>query len=154
MTSTSRLPYLVDATIAALTSILPATRPVYDGPVKVDDSVQNWCVVGGDGTDPEEHRVGSFDQTWAGLGAHARDEHADIQCALVSWVGDQGPFKTVRDLVCNDMALIEAQLLSNITEGVPGVLWTQMVSGELFQMNSMLGPVARLPFVVHARSRI
>jgi hypothetical protein len=154
VTTTSRLAVFIDATIATLTAALPATRPVYDGPVIVPGDVRDWCIVGGAGHLDDEPRAGGFDQTWAGLGARARDEGVDIQCALVSWSGDEGPFKTVRDAVVNDLALIETQLLASITQGMTGVLWTQLVSGELFQSNTNMGPRARLPFIIHARSRI
>ena len=153
MTTASRLPLFIDATLATVAAALP-NRTLLDGPQKFDASTGSWAIVGGDGTQPDEDKAGGFDHTWAGLGARAQDEGVDVQCALVSWIGDQVPYKTVRDLVCNDMATLETALIANVTQGIPGVLWCQVVSAELFYKNWQQGILARLPFVIHARNRI
>lgn len=153
--STSKLAVVVDATIAALRTVLPATCPVFDGPMVVDGSLQQWCVVGGDGAEDTEAGGGQFTQTWADIGAVTRDEQIDIPCALVAWVGDESPFKTVRDMVVGNLALLETNLLANIQEGITAdVQWVQLTSGELFYRNTTSGIGARLPFTIHVYSQI
>lgn len=154
MSSTSRFSAVVASLAAAITAAVNNPLiPVFDGPMTSDPDALSYFVVGSDGSDGEV-RAGQFTQSWAGLGARARDEMADVDCALVVLSGDEGTFAGVRDTAFGLLAQMETGMRSNFATNVPGVLWQELTVGDVFQANTNRGPRVRIPFTVHFRSRI
>lgn len=93
MTLPTRLPDVFDATVAMFTTAIVAGEVlaaeggavVLDGPA-VQDEPKRYVVVGDEGED-EESDV-AIERTWAGLGAQALDEVAQIPCSAIAWSGD------------------------------------------------------------------
>lgn len=146
------------AVMDALVSNLPgwindATVAVYDGPVVADGSQAKYVAVGSDGTEGE-FRSATITGAWAGLGARARDENVEVDCAVVVFAGDEGGFSTVRDAAGTILAAVETGLRTNAIPGLAGVLWQEMTVGDVYQANTNHGLRVRIPFTVHARSRI
>jgi hypothetical protein len=156
VTSTSRIFAVMDALVSNLPGwIADATVAVIDGPQIVDGSQARYVVVGSDDADPRnETRAGTIASEWAGLGARARDENVEVDCAVVVFAGDEGGFSTVRDAAGTILAAIETGLRTNAIPGLSGVLWQELTVGDVYQANTNHGPRVRIPFTVHARSRI
>jgi hypothetical protein len=81
VTTTSRIPAVIDALVSTFAAALPNVQ-VFDGPwITVPDS--DYLTVGW--TPAFETATGQ--QTWAGLGNKARDEQIDVPCYCDSFSG-------------------------------------------------------------------
>lgn len=93
MSLPTRLPDVIDAAVAMFTTAIVAGEVlaaeggavVLDGPV-VRDEPKRYVVVGDEAED-EESDV-TIERSWAGLGAQALDEVAQIPCSAIAWTGD------------------------------------------------------------------
>lgn len=151
MSTSSRVTLLIDALIATITPLV-APVPVYDGPATGPGDDLQLVIVGHDGSEGEA-RSAHITSQWANAVGFDRDEFVDIDCVVVARSGDP-TLKTVRDQAETLWAAIDAALRANVQQGVPGVDWTEISGGELYQSNNQAGAMARIVFTVHARSQI
>lgn len=122
---------LIGALADTFTTALGSTATVFDGAPPSEDVPANFVMVGvGDPYDDTPPTAADSAQTWAGLGAHARDEEGTITCCAVSWNGDGEGLQAARASVKATTAAIAAALKAspNLNGSVPGLLWTGMGS--------------------------
>jgi hypothetical protein len=97
---------------------------VYDGYGNINDP-GDFVMVGVDDPDGDRAQASDATQTWAGLGAHTRDEEGTITCVALAWTGNP-ELKPVRAKVKAMTGAIEQALKADPSLGgtVPGLLWT------------------------------
>lgn len=82
MTTTSRMPAVIDALVSTLTAALPAAQIIDGPPVTTPDG--DYLSVGWTPTGETPRAV----QAWSPYGNNARDEVMDIPCYCDSYSGD------------------------------------------------------------------
>ena len=149
MTTTSRIPAVIDALVSTLTAALPNVR-VIDGPfVSVPDG--DYLTVGwtpdGDTT--------SGGQTWAGLGNRARDEQIDVPCYCDSYSGSTA-VSARRTAAFALMAAAETALRNDPTLGgvIPNPGWAQISAYTERQEQTDAGVAVGVVFHVLVNTRI
>lgn len=144
---------LVDRLVVVLTAALP-TVSVYDGTGDSDDP-GDWLMIGVSNPDDDRPQVIDSRQSWAGLGARARDEEGTIACVALSWNGNA----SARDARAGVKAITEAvenALRSDPALGgvVPGLMWTgygTSGSGELIEADDGTALLWRFDIAFKAR---
>jgi hypothetical protein len=122
---------LIGALVDTFTTALGSTARVFDGALPTEDAPTSFVMVGiGDPYNTSPDTAADSTQTWAGLGAHARDEQGTITCCAVSWNGDGAGLAAARAGVKAITETIAATLKAspNLNNTVPGLLWTGMGS--------------------------
>ena len=152
--ATSVVPALINALAEASADALPNTLAFF-GPGNTDDP-GDYLMVGV--SSPEDAEEGfadaaEFKQTWAGLGAHARDEEGEIWCAAESRNGD-GDVRGACDDAFATVAAVENLCRNNPTMGVLTSGWVSVLSEGRLQMSSDNGAAARVIFKVQYKGRI
>jgi hypothetical protein len=153
MSSTSRFSAVVASLAAAITAAVNNPLiPVFDGPMT--SATLTPCRTSSSAPTAPTVRSApaSSPSRGPGLGARARDEMADVDCALVVLSGDEATFAGVRDTAFGLLSAMETVMRSNFATNVPGVLWQELTVGDVFQANTNRGPRVRIPFTVHFRS--
>ena len=104
-------------TITALLSMFDTalTVPVRDGPYVVRGSDPLFVVVGHDG-EPASVDAASGSQSWASIGAKARDEAGSITCVIVGQSGGSD-LAELRQTVEDTSTAVEAALRTDPTLG-------------------------------------
>lgn len=165
--ATSVVPAVIDylvTTFTAAATIGGATPPVYvfDGPLLTALTEQNNLFIGLD--DPEAvgaRKAADSTSTWLGsqLGQKVRDETITIFCAADGWSGQPPPannVQTARNLAYAITAAVENLIRQDLTLGgnvpVPGNAAVSTMG--LTQEQTGKGVIARVPFVITARTRI
>lgn len=152
MTTTSRLPAVIDALIETFGTVTDLT--VFDGPEfsLTEDAVGEFVIVGGNGDRSAES--GSLAQTWAGMGHHSRNEEGGVDCALVVQTGDS-VIKTSRDRVFVLLGELETALVADPTLGGAVMAgWMLPLSASIEAEENGLGSYVRLSFTISYRSRL
>lgn len=123
MSGTTVLFPLLDRLVEVLTAALPEVK-VVDGDA-VYSGVGDFLYIGWD--DPTNDRAisGTVSQSWAGLGARARDEEGTVTCFACRSLGGNDLSKT-RARVKAVLDQVEQTLRADPNLGglVPGLLWT------------------------------
>lgn len=121
MTTTSRLPALIDALVSRATTALAASPVLVTDGYGVTDDPSDFLMVGiEEPTIPAASFAGSSDQSWGPQGNRARDENGAVWCAAYSENGD-GVQKTARDAAYSYMAAVETLLRADPNLGIaPG----------------------------------
>jgi hypothetical protein len=148
--TTSRFGAVVDA----LVTLVDATSVAhtFDGPPNTADTLAEYAIVGG--TDDPDDDAGEIDQTWAGIGAGAKQETGEVVCAVLVGTGDD-VVKTARDRALVLFGEVETALRADKTLG--GVItsgWCEMASGKPRQRRNTNGLYVRIEFTVRYQTRI
>lgn len=149
MTTTSRIPAVRTALVAALKASLP-NAVVFNGPfVTVPDG--DYVAVG---WTPEGDRAGAT-QSWAGLGNKARDEQIDVPCYCDSYSGSTN-WPARIDAAYTLLAAAENALRADPTLGgaIPNPGWAQISSYTEFDEGNPQGTYVGIVFHVVANTRI
>lgn len=146
---------LIDQLVEQYRAGLPATVHVVDGDVVTGDPGV-FLMVGWD--DPDNDRATSVtgQQSWAGLGARARDEEGTVTCLVVAWDGngDLGTARTTARGVTDAVEQLH-RADPNLGGTVPGLLWTGYgTRTELRQWLSDQGAVVTCTFEIAFKARI
>ena len=161
MTTTSRLPALIDYLVTLFTNAATlgqATPPVtvFDGPATTGLDAPLKLFVGlhdPDSSGAEE--AGGFTQSWAALGRLGRDEMVTIHCCAEAWAGTDD-LKTVRLAVTGIVAAVEVVMQADTTQFGGNALYPDpgITAGVLMQNNTQQGAVAREMFDLIFKCRI
>ena len=161
MTTTSRIPALIDYLVALFTNAATlgqATPPVtvYDGPATTGLDAQLKLFVGlhdpdSGGAEP----AAESQQDWAAIGRLGRNEEITIHCCAEAWAGTDD-LKTVRVAATGIVAAVETLMQSDTTQFGGNVLFPDpgITQLALLQNNTPQGAVARLAFDLTFKSRI
>ena len=148
--ATSRLGAVIDALVTTLDA--GTTVEVYDGFPITSTAPTDFVIVGG--TDDPDDDGASLDQSWAGLGAKARDEEGEIRCAVISQSGDT-VLKIHRDRALVILGELEAAIRADPTlGGVVASGWLHVTGGSLNQQQNANGSRARITFTVSYKARL
>lgn len=158
MTSTSRVPFVIDyllSTFRAAATLGGANPPVQviDGPETVGDELKLQLYVGLQDPDNIDIQEGAdSEQSWAGLGAMARDEEMKVYCVAHAWEGDAtvAQMRTAAYAIVAAVEVIiraDASIGGNVLFG--GVVPTAYLPGSVDK-----GVFVRVPFYIEAKARI
>ena len=154
--ATSVVPALIDALVTQLTAALPNVL-VIDG-VGVTENPGDFLMIGVEDPDQESAAFSAdVRQSWAGLGAKARDEEGEITCAALAWTGNSDPTaqKAARDAAYAILATVENTLRTTPTLGVAGVRWVSFGTQlTLSQAQGTAGADALVVFRINFQARI
>jgi hypothetical protein len=145
---------LLDRLVDLYTTRLPTVH-VVDGDT-VSDDVGTWLMVGWDDPDNDRATAATAAQSWAGLGAKARDEEGTVTCLVVVTKGSNS-LKDVRATVKAVTDAVEDIHRDdpNLGGTVPGLMWTGYgTRTELRQWLSDMGAVATCTFDIAYKARI
>lgn len=155
MATTSRVPAAVDALLTILRA-LPALAEVriVDGPEAVNLTDRHCIHIG---WQPNADSAVTLQQEWNAAGARTRDEAFGIACYAESRSGDKD-MSARRQKVFDMVAAVEQALrATSLAPEAPTlngtVLWSELVTGDLFQRQSE-GAIVGLAFTVACRARI
>jgi len=117
--ASSRVPDLIDNFLAVLKAAPGLSDvQVVDGPLVSGTAVREQLFVGYD-ADPEgEAQAASTTQTWAGLGAKAKNEDIELTCAVLVRKGSTD-VRTLRVRVYEIFAEVEAVVRADPSLGLP-----------------------------------
>jgi len=153
--ATSLVPDLIDALLERANAVLNSdTVRVYDGMMVTSDP-GDYLMVGVD--DPEADgfaQAADADQSWAGLGAQAKNQAGGIWCVAESRNG-QGDPKTARDGAYGIVGAVEDLCRDDPTLG--GALssgWVSVGGDERLSQSRSGGASARVAFRVNFQGRI
>jgi hypothetical protein len=145
---------LIDQMVVAYRVGLPDVH-VVDGDINTGDA-GTFLMVGWDDPDNDRATSATGQQSWAGLGARARDEEGAVTCLVIAWNGDsdldaaRATVKAVTDTV---EALHRAD--PGLAGTVPGLMWTGYgTRTELRQWLSDQGAVVTCTFEIAYKARI
>jgi hypothetical protein len=132
---------------------------VLDGPFLLDASSPNTLIVGGS-SDPSLNEgpqgvpAGDFAQKWGEVGARARYEQTTVHCELIVRAGTT-TLATTRATAQTLLAQIESLLRTSFQLSVGSLMWAEVLSGEIRQIQAQTGGSAVLvTFVIAARARL
>ncbi len=149
MATTSRFGAVVDALVTAIDAT--SVQHVFDGPPLTSESLTEYVIVGG--TNDADDDAGEFAQTWAGLGAKAKDETGEVTCAVLVQTGDDG-VKAARDRALVIFGEIETAVRADPTLAVLVSGWLNLSAGRVSQRRNANGLYARLVLTVSYKCRI
>lgn len=112
--TTSVIPTLIDALVAAATANVPATTTVYDG-FGVSEDPGDYLMIGVDDPDAEgwaNSADAQQDVSSDGPPSGARDQTGTVACCALSWNGDANA-KAARDAAAASMGVLETYVRSN-----------------------------------------
>lgn len=155
--ATSALFELIDALLTKLRADSTLTSNnvlVNDGPVLTDVSRPNILFVGAQPSDEQGTQSdGEFEQAWGELGARARYETMTVACEL--WVRDGSTdMSTRRTLARTLLAAVEAAVRTDFTLSIARMMWCEIKSGQLRQIQTKQGGTVAVPFIVAAKARL
>jgi hypothetical protein len=161
MTTTSRIPALIDYLVALFTNATTlgqATPPVtvLDGPAVTGLDAPLKLFVGlSDPENPSAERAAESTQEWAALGRLGRNEEITIHCCAEAWAGTDD-LKTVRVAATGIVASAEQVLQADTTQFGGNVLFPDPgITGlALLQNTTQQGAVARVAFDLVFKARI
>lgn len=145
---------LLDVLVPRFEALL-SNATVFDGD-GLDDSGDDYLMVGWDDPDNDRGNSGEARQSWAGLGARARDEEGTVTCLVLCRDGGN-QIATARASAKAITDQIEADLRSdpNLGGAVPGLMWIGYgTRTDLKQWLSDRGAVAQLTFELAFKARI
>lgn len=160
-TVTSRVPALIDYLVTLFTgaaTLGAATPPVtvYDGPATTEasDQLVLWVGLADPDADGGQEAAASV-QEWAAIGRQGRNETTTVHCCAEAWSGTDD-VKAARTAVYGITAAVEALMQADSTQFGGNVLFPApgYTEGSLWQNNSTVGAVARVPFNLIFQSRI
>lgn len=154
MATSSRVPQLIDALLAALTAAagLDGVK-VVDGPLVSNSSASEWVFVGYD-ADPEgEFSTASTTQQWAGLGAKAKDEDIVLTGAVLVRRGSTD-VKSCRDRTFAIFAEVESVVRADPALGLPPPTVCSISETSFHTEQTDRGIQGRLPFTLTCSTRI
>ncbi|WP_183092907.1 hypothetical protein [Nocardioides stalactiti] len=146
---------LIDTLYERWTALLEDTVTVFDGD-GLDDSGDNFLMVGWDDPDNDRGNSAEARQAWHGLGAQTREEEGTLTCLLICCDGGND-ITTARAAAKQITDLIEADLRSDPSLGnvVTGLQWVGYgTRSDLKQWLSDRGAVAQLVFEIAFKARI
>lgn len=154
MATTSVVYDLIDALVDQLGPALAVN--VLDGSGDTDDP-GDYLMVGIEDPDVQGF-ADSVDsqQSWAGLGARARDEEGTVSCCALSWNGD-GDLAAARAAVRTITSGVEDHLRAdpNLGAAVPGLLWVGFGTRQVVrQVQGDTGAAVLVFFQIDFRARI
>jgi hypothetical protein len=152
VTTTSRIPSVVDSLFTTFTNAAISGVTVLDGPA-AEGHTGTWLALG---STTESDDI-EFEQRWAGVGNFQRDEDFTIPCQIRYQSGNRG-FKTVRDGAFAVFAAVENILRADPTAGVSGYTVRAEIGGrgrvnQTFQSGGGAW-VCVLDFTIHVQTRI
>ena len=152
---TSRGGEFIDASVEMLTvvAVLPVGQ-VVDGPFVTESDRSEWVFIGYDGNPEGDFEAVTIEQSWAGLGAKAKNEIDDITCAVVVAAGDHRDIKGARDRVYAIFADVEDAFRANPSLGFTSPTVAELSSGTLHQEQTDSGIQVRFVFNVSIMTRI
>jgi hypothetical protein len=141
------------AVIDALVTLAGTTSAgaVFDGPSVNGLNAVDFVVVGG--TEDPDDEPSSFDQAWNGLGNRTKNEAAEITCAVIVGVGDDG-VKIARDRAIAVLGEFETAVRADPSLG--GVLsggWAHVSGGRYLQRLNTQGLYVRIAFTVSYQTK-
>lgn len=144
---------LVGALVTQLDTALSVN--VFDGYGQTDDP-GDYLMIGVE--DPDSDRATSVEgeQSWAGLGANARNEEGTVTCVAMSWNGD-ADLSAARAAAKATTAAVENHLRAdpNLGASVPGLLWTGYgTRTQLIQLQATDGACVMCVFDIQFKARI
>ena len=151
---------LINALVDHFTEALPDVE-VHDG-FGVSDHADDFLMVGVEDPNGSEATSADAQQTWAGLGANARNETGTVTCAALVWRGNPGDTgqREARDAAAAIVAAVENSLRGEPGEPhlggvVPGLMWVGFGSRvRLVQDQTESGPMALVVFDIDFKARI
>ena len=147
--STSRLGAMIDALVIAIDAT--TVEAVFDGPPLTSVPPTEYVIVGG--TDDPDDDAGEVTQTWAGLGAKAKDEAGQVTCAVLVGTGND-VVKAARDRALVIFGEIETALRASPDLAVLVSGWSHTSDVRITQRRHENGLYARLTFTVSYKCRI
>ncbi|MEV4159006.1 hypothetical protein [Nonomuraea dietziae] len=153
--ATSRVPEIIDNLLAALAAAPPLAHPVrvYDGPLISGEQPADSVFIGYDGDPEGEFQAAAAEQSWAGLGARAKDETVQIVGAVIARRGDTNVRKArVRGYQL--LAAVEDALRASPALGMPPPTTVAMAAGTCFQEQHARGVQCRITFSIAVETRI
>ncbi|MBC3989334.1 hypothetical protein H8N00_10665 [Streptomyces sp. AC563] len=156
MATTSRVPAAVDALLAILRAA-PALAEVriVDGPEPTNLTDRRRIHIG---WSPGAEGAVELEQEFAGAGARRRDEQFDIACYAEVRAGGKD-MAARRSDVFSLVAEVESALrATDVAPTAPTlagtVLWAELTTGNLTQLQTNDGALAGLGFTISCRARI
>lgn len=153
MTTTSRVPDVIDALVALLAAA-PALAgvKVVDGPIVTNDS-KDAVFVGYDGDPEGEGQAVEFTQEWAAIGQRAKGETFTVTCAVVVWRGGT-KVRPIRVRAFELLAAVEDALRDDPSLGLPPPSVVAFASGSMAQLQGAPGLGVRVMFQIAVKTRI
>ncbi|MFD4343406.1 hypothetical protein ACFWQ6_00740 [Streptomyces coelicoflavus] len=144
----SRVPELIDNVLAAL-KLSPELAKVklVDGPLVSDSAASEWVFVGYDGDPNGEYSTASTSQTWAGLGAKAKNEDISLTCAVLVRRGSTD-VRACRRRTFEIFAAVEAVVRADPSLGMPPPTVCSITDTAFFTEQTDRGIQGRLPFTL------
>lgn len=140
--------WTADATLTGLGVV------VRDGDEPTDGTATRELWVGGTGTDDDDTDVATSQREWAHAStASDIDEWVSVTCTLWAWSGDvdsRGQRRAAINLLNAAVAVVRGSTLGL----APRVLWTEVPTYSLRQIQDERGSACVVTFVVRARCRI
>lgn len=149
MGAISLLPNMIDALLAAFTTAVGPSTPVYDGLPPASTADPEYLVVGDDGSGKVDS---TFDQNWAALGKRAKDELGVVYCVVSVQTGDT-VLKPSRDRAFQLIGLCETALKDNVDLDRL-VLWTNFTGGTYRTIQNTKGSAVSVSFTVTYKARL
>lgn len=148
---------LIDALVDHFTEALPGIE-VHDG-FGLSDDAFDFLMVGVEDPNGSEATSAESQQTWAGLGANARNETGTVTCAAVAWRGNPGESgqREAREAAKAIVAAVEEDLRvdPNLGGVVPGLMWVGFGTRlRIVQDQTEIGPMCMAVFDIDFKARI
>ncbi|RPE44162.1 hypothetical protein EDD90_7392 [Streptomyces sp. Ag109_O5-1] len=152
--TTSRVPDLIDALVAALQASGGLTGvKVVDGPVVTDSAAEEWVFVGYDGDPEGDFTAATAQQEWAGLGAKKKNEDITVTCAVLVQRGSTD-VRACRVRTYEVLAAVESVLRADPSLGFPTPTVCAVTEHAFHPEQTPDGIQGRLPFTVTCTTRI
>lgn len=152
MATSSVIPDLIDALIAACQTALPDVL-VVDGPGADQEDVEDFLHIGMRDPRNPAGAAATETQEWPKVTTHSRAGSGSIFCAAVSWDGS-GVQKTARDQAFATVAAVQELLHADPHLGVDGVVKTSYTSIDFDQGQTSAGAFAVVLFAVEFDERL
>lgn len=154
MTTSSRVPELLDAFLAALEAAAGLEGvEVVDGPFVSDSAAAEWVFVGYDGDPEGDYITAQTTQQWAGIGAKAKNEDVTITGAVLVRQGSVA-VKPCRDRTFAIFAVVEAAVRAVPSLGLPSPTVCAISEHTFHTEQTDRGIQGRLPFTLTCSTRI
>ncbi|MEW2250394.1 hypothetical protein AB0907_24005 [Streptomyces sp. NPDC006975] len=146
--ASSRVPQLIDAFVAALQAAPGlAGVQVVDGPLVSASAATEWVFVGYDADPGGEFTTAVTSQTWAGIGAKAKNEDIALTCAVLVQRGSTD-VRACRVRVFELFAQVEAVVRADPSLGLPPPTVCSISETTFHTEQTERGIQGRLPFTL------
>ncbi|MFF9097564.1 hypothetical protein ACF1AX_31135 [Streptomyces sp. NPDC014802] len=146
--ASSRVPQLIDAFVAALQAAPGlAGVQVVDGPLVSASTATDWVFVGYDANPEGEFNTAFTTQTWAGLGAKAKNEDIALTCAVLVQRGSTD-VRACRVRTFEVFAQVEAVVRADPSLGLPPPTVCSISETTFYTEQTERGVQGRLPFTL------